>query len=211
MVLKAILIIITSYLVGSIPFGLIVGKIGYGIDIRTRGSGNIGTTNIFRILGAFPGIVVLIGDMSKGVGAVVLARLLFPEVAVSSVDASVVVLAGMVVILGHNWSVYLKFSGGKGIATGFGVLISLVPYITLILLLIWLATLVTSRHVSLASVVTASFFPFFTVILCWGNYPYILFSIVSSFVVIYKHRSNIGRLLRGEEPKINKASLRKEG
>lgn len=209
MILKAVLVIVISYLIGSIPFGFIVGKVGYGVDIRDKGSGNIGFTNIFRILGVFPGIVVLAGDVSKGVLAVLLARLFFPHPLTSLVDGVVVVLASMAVILGHNWSIYLKFSGGRGIATGLGVLLVLVnPYIVLILFSVWLLVLLVFRYVSLASISIAVLFPFLTLVFHSSNYPYILFSIVASLVVIFKHGSNIKRLLKGAEPKTGQTSSR---
>ena len=211
--IKAIAVIILAYLIGSIPFGLVIGKIGYKKDIRRHGSGNLGATNTFRVLGPFAGAIVLILDISKGLLAIGLANLLFPETPTliqhpQNVDpwqSAIVVLAGMAVICGHNWSLYLKFSGGKGVATGAGVLIMLVPTIVLFLLIAWGIMLALTRYVSLSSIVVAAAFPVLMFMFFPDNIPYILFSFVSSFVVIFKHRSNIRRLLAGQENRIGKS------
>ncbi|MDI6892766.1 MAG: glycerol-3-phosphate 1-O-acyltransferase PlsY [Actinomycetota bacterium] len=206
---KAVFVVVLGYLLGSISFALLVGKGIYGIDLREHGSGNLGATNTFRVLGTLPGLLVFVGDILKGVLSVCLASYLFPcaptlisrSTCFSRVDASVVVLAGLVAIVGHNWSIYLKFSGGKGIATSAGVLLILFPKIVLFLSLIWLAVFLITRYVSLASVVIAVAFPFLVPFFYGKNLPYLAFSIVAAIVVIYKHRPNIERLLKGREAK----------
>ncbi len=213
---SAIITIILAYLVGSFPFGLMVGKIGYGKDIRQYGSGNLGATNMYRVLGPLPGIIVFVLDALKGVFATGLANYLFPQTPtliqhsqdVTLSHAFVVVLAAMAVICGHNWSLYLKFSGGKGVATGAGVLIMLVPTIFLVLLIAWILLVAVTRYVSLASITIALFFPVFMLISHPNNIPYILFSFAAAFAVIFQHRSNIKRLLAGEEPKFGETDNR---
>jgi glycerol-3-phosphate acyltransferase PlsY len=217
--LIAFLIVAIAYFIGSIPFGLVVGKIGYGKDIRQYGSGNLGATNTFRVLGLLPGIIVLVLDALKGVLAVGLASYLFPNAPTllqhpqntNLYHALVVVLTGMAVICGHNWSIYLRFSGGKGIATGAGALLMLVPLIVLILLVVWAVITVITRYVSLASITIALIFPILMIILYSLNLPYILFSLAAASVVIYKHKSNIKRLLAGEESKIGESVDRQGG
>jgi glycerol-3-phosphate acyltransferase PlsY len=211
--LQALLLIVAAYLIGSVPIGLIVGKIGYGKDIRQYGSGNLGATNVLRVLGVLPGILVLVLDVCKGLLATGLSSSLFPQAPsliqhtqnLSIWHSTVIVLTAMAVICGHNWSVYLRFSWGKGVATAAGVLIMLVPVIVLILLGLWIAVVAATRYVSLASIIVAAVFPVLMLFFFPDNIPYILFSIVAALVVIYKHRSNIKRLLAGNENKLGKS------
>ncbi len=208
---KAIFIVVVSYLLGSISWALVIGKIGYGVDLREKGSGNLGATNTFRELGPLAGILVFIGDISKGIISIILANYFFPDAPTllkstgtfSSFDLTVVALAGFAAIIGHNWSVYFKFTGGKGIATSAGVLLILVPKVMLILLVVWLIIFILTRIVSLGSVAIALLFPFLTFYYYSGNYPYIVFSIITAVVIIYKHRFNIKRLLEGKEKKVD--------
>ncbi|MEW6188881.1 MAG: glycerol-3-phosphate 1-O-acyltransferase PlsY [Actinomycetota bacterium] len=218
-IVKSILAIVAGYLLGSIPFGLIMGKIGYGIDIREFGSGNVGATNVFRVLGTLPGLLVLVGDFLKGALSLLLASYLFPNAPtflgsheqVVLTDATVVVLAGMAAILGHSWSIYLKFLGGKGVATGAGVLTVLAPNVAGILFLIWLLIVISTRYVSLASITIAFLLPLLMLYFQAGNYPYILFSILATIIIVYKHKPNIKRLLAGEELKLGFRSQEREG
>lgn len=199
LIIKGVLVIAASYLIGSIPWGLIVGKVGFKIDIRTEGSGNIGTTNIFRILGPFAGAIVLLGDVLKGVFVVWLGKAVFTDFATSAIQASFLLTTSIAVIIGHNWSIYLKFTGGKGIATSLGVLLMLFPVTTLFLFVVWLLVVGITRYVSLGSIIIAILFPVLVILFYWGNYPYIAFSLVTSIMVILRHRSNIQRLLQGKE------------
>lgn len=210
----ALATVLLAYLMGSIPFGLIVGKIGYGKDVRQFGSGNLGATNVFRVLGLLPGIIVFVLDLLKGLLATGLASYLFPHTPTliqhvqnpNLLDATVVVLAAMAVICGHNWSLYLKFSGGKGVATGAGVLIMLVPLIVLILTIFWAILVAATRYVSLASISIVLAFPILMLVFHPGNVPYIIFSFTATFVVVFQHRSNIKRLLAGTENKIGQST-----
>jgi len=195
LIITSILLIITSYLLGSIPFGLIIGKLTRGIDVRQFGSGNIGFTNCYRTLGPLPGLLVLAGDVAKGAICIFLARFLGGQDLIA-------ILAGSAAIAGHNWSIYLKFTGGKGVATTAGVVISLVPKISLILLAIWLVILLVTKFVSLASMTIALAFPFLILYFYPERSAYIFFSFLVAVVVIFQHRSNIKRLLKGNELRI---------
>ncbi|RJQ54362.1 MAG: glycerol-3-phosphate 1-O-acyltransferase [Actinobacteria bacterium] len=196
-----LLIIAAAYLIGSMPIGLVVGLAFYGVDIREYGSGNLGATNAYRTLGPVGGIVVFAGDVAKGALPVLAAvALVAPEPA--TLRSALLVLTGLAAIAGHNWSLYLRFRGGKGVSTAAGVLLVLFPFITAILFAIWVAVLVATRYVSLASMAIALTFPALVVILYHGNAIYVGFSLIASAVVLFKHRSNIGRLIGGTEPKI---------
>ncbi len=200
--------IIISYLIGSIPTAYIFGRIVKGVDIRKHGSGNVGATNAFRVLGPGFGITVLLLDVLKGLVCVagladyVLARgwTLNPLM--------LRVVLGLTVVAGHSWTVFLNFKGGKGMAVTLGVLVGLsikFPVLRIILLAeiaLWLAVFCSSRIVSLASIVSAVAFPIFFII--FKQPPYlILMSFVLSLLIVFRHKSNISRLLRGQESRIN--------
>jgi glycerol-3-phosphate acyltransferase PlsY len=188
-------VVLLSYLVGSIPNAIIVGKLWKGIDVREHGSGNIGATNVFRVLGAGPGIVVLLLDALKGgIGAYLGTLWLGPGWGA--------VLGGIVAIIGHNWPVWLKFKGGRGVATGLGVIATLVPQITGIVLLVFIGIVYTTRYVSLGSIISAVLVPPLMFIF-HEPLPYIVFGLVASFFVVIRHRANIQRLLNGTELKIS--------
>lgn len=201
--------IIISYLIGSIPTAYIFGRLLKGVDIRKHGSGNVGATNAFRVLGAGFGIVVLLLDALKGLVCVVglsdyvLAR---GDFALNPLMLRVVL--GLTAVAGHNWTVFLNFKGGKGMAVTLGVLVGLsikFPVLRIILLAeiaLWLAIFLSSRIVSLASIVSAVSFPIFFII--FKQPPYlILMSFVLSLLIVFRHKSNISRLLRGQESRIN--------
>jgi glycerol-3-phosphate acyltransferase PlsY len=192
-----ILIAVGAYLLGSIPTGFLVGK-ARGIDIRTAGSGNIGATNAFRTLGTVAGVVVMLVDALKGWLAVrITQRLLAPD---SPVDAAELgpIVAAVAAVLGHNYTCWLRFKGGKGIATSAGVLAALVPGPLLIILSVWIAVFALTRYVSLASMSASFTLPFAT----WlRGYPLILILVTAAMaaMAIFKHKGNIKRLLAGTE------------
>ena len=189
------LIILSCYLLGSIPFGYIVGKLFKKIDIRELGSGNIGATNVFRILGPSLASVVLIGDIGKGILSIYLVHFL-------NIDNSLIsTIAGLAVICGHDWSLFLGFKGGKGIATTFGVVFALNPTISILALIIWVVVLVTTRYVSLSSIFAVISIFIFT-ILFKQPYEYIIFSAIILVLGIFNHKDNIKRLRSGNERKI---------
>lgn len=207
MIFRAVISVVTAYLIGSISFALLVGKLFYQKDIRQHGSGNLGATNTIRILGWLPGITVLIFDVLKGFSAVMLAGWLMKGEPVSTVDL-IKILSGLAVIVGHNWSIYLKFSGGRGVLTAAGVILALFWQITLIELMIFLIILALFRYVSLSSILIALCFPFLVMYFHPGNYAYIVFAFVAAAMVIWKHQPNIKRILRGEEPRVGKIRTR---
>lgn len=201
--LKIILGIIISYLLGSIPSAYIISNIFSKIDIRKHGSGNVGATNVFRVLGKLPGILVLIFDIAKGLLAVVyLPDLLgLPEDIYRA-------LFGLLAVVGHIWTAFLHFKGGKGVATSLGVLLGLAIKIAALravlalALVSWVVIFLISGFVSLASVLTVLFVPVFMLIL---NQPIeiVLLGVILCIIIVYKHTSNINRLLRGEESRFN--------
>jgi glycerol-3-phosphate acyltransferase PlsY len=196
-----ILTVLGAYLLGSIPTGFLVGK-ARGLDIRTLGSGNIGATNVFRFLGTPAGIFVLLADALKGwLAVMVLAKLVgngFCPAASPHVREWLAISAGISAVCGHNYTCWLHFKGGKGIATSAGVLAALVPMALLIILGVWIVVFAASRYVSLASISAALALPFAT----WGTGhtpTLIAITTLMTALAIYKHKSNIKRLLSGTE------------
>ncbi len=194
-------IIAAAYFIGAIPIGLLVGKTFYGIDIREQGSGNLGATNAYRALGPVGGAAVFIGDVAKGALPVLAMKLLVGGLA-DPLHSLLLVLTGLAAIAGHNWPVYLHFKGGKGVSTAAGVLVVLFPQITAILLVIWIVVLALTRYVSVASMTIAVVFPVLVLVFERQNYVYIGFSLIACLVVLFRHRTNFGRLLARCEPKM---------
>lgn len=193
--MKIVLVIIICYLLGSIPFGYIVGRLFKKIDIREYGSGNIGATNAFRILGPSLASLVLIGDISKGIFSIYLVRFLNID------NLSILVIAGIAVICGHDWSVFLKFKGGKGVATTFGVIFSFNSVISILAVTVWGMVLIFTKYASLSSILSLTSVSIF-MILFKQPYEYIIFSLVILILAIFKHKDNIKRLKLGKERKI---------
>ncbi len=194
--LLAILALAGSYLLGSIPNGLWLGLAVWRTDLRQHGSGNTGATNAWRTLGRVPGTIIFLLDALKGALAVGLGLLLD--------SPTLAVLCGMVAILGHTCSLFMRFHGGKGVATGLGVLIMLMPKVALLVFLLWLAIVRATRYVSLGSIVAAAFVP----ILAWlfsYDTVYILFGLLAAILVIVRHHANIVRLMNGTENQIHAA------
>jgi acyl phosphate:glycerol-3-phosphate acyltransferase len=188
-----IILFVLAYLVGAIPFGLVVGKLFYGVDVRHQGSGNVGTTNVFRVLGKKAGVAVLICDMLKGyIPAAIAAALFDPWFAIFIAAAPVV---------GHIYSIFLKGKGGKGIATGAAVVLALVPLVFAIILVVWIVLLLTTRYVSVASLVAASLVPVLT-IASGQPLPYEIAGVLVAIIVWWAHRGNIQRLFAGEEHRV---------
>jgi len=198
-----IAIAIAAYLLGSVPTGFLVGK-AKGVDIRTVGSGNIGATNVFRILGKPAGVFVLVFDGLKGFAACAwLSDVVVRVFAVpSDEEVYLRLIAGLAVVLGHNFTCWLRFKGGKGIATSAGALAALVPWALIIILSIWIILFVLTRYVSLGSVAAAFTLPFATW-LTTKNWTLTVVTGVMGALAIYKHRGNIQRLLSGTENRIN--------
>ena len=199
-----ILTLLIAYLLGSIPTGYLVAK-ARGVDLRTVGSGNIGATNVFRILGTPAGIFVLLADAAKGWLAVfVVARLVcnwFYPAAEPQAREWFALCAGIAAILGHIYTCWLYFKGGKGIATAAGVLVALVPVALLIILGIWIVVFAFSRYVSLASISAAAALPLAAWLLGESRTLVLVLAALAA-LAIYKHKGNIKRLLDGTENQI---------
>ncbi len=201
MAVKAVLWIAASYLIGGIPFGLVVSRAIFKQDLRKLGSGNIGATNVLRNFGARPFLAVMLLDMGKGVAAVVVGRAL-------GLGSTLSLLAGLASIVGHNWSPYLGFRGGKGIATSAGVIFSAYPWqVTVAVLGAFLIVVSITRIMSLGSLSGALAFPVTAAIVFrnqMGDYwPHVVIAAVAFAFAAYKHRENMKRLLKGEEPKLS--------
>jgi glycerol-3-phosphate acyltransferase PlsY len=201
-----ILTALVAYLLGSVPTGFLVGK-ARGIDIRAVGSGNIGATNVFRALGTVAGVLVMLADALKGWLAVMVLARLFAHWFLASASApqqeGLAILAGFCAILGHNYTFWLRFKGGKGIATSAGVLVALVPYSLLIILAVWLLVMAVSRYVSLASVCASLALPFATW-LTGRSVTLIVVTAAMAALAIWKHRANLKRLAAGTEHRFGK-------
>ncbi|RJP60310.1 MAG: glycerol-3-phosphate 1-O-acyltransferase [Candidatus Auribacter fodinae] len=191
------------YFIGAFPPGYIVAKLWKGIDIREHGSGNIGFTNVLRVLGKKAGIITLICDVGKGVLAVYVATYAASGVESPTIFALYRAIGGALAIIGHNWPVFIGFRGGKGVATSLGVFLGLAPIATLIATGIWIFLLLISNMVSLSSIITAALLP---LIIFATHYSivYIVIGILMAVMIIIRHKSNIARIIRGEENKFFK-------
>ncbi len=214
MTLVVAAIVLLAYLLGSIPFGLIISR-SQGIDIRQHGSGNIGATNVWRVLGKKWGLLAFIGDVAKGLVAVLAAKWIAAKWAIHIPlphgherieffpQDFAGIAAAMGCILGHSFPVWLGFRGGKGVATSLGVIIGMMPLAALLAFGVWAITFKLSRYVALASIVAAMAFPVIVIGLMFttgGNgWGYFFFSVAAALLVIRRHRDNIKRLLAGTE------------
>ncbi|HEY0455555.1 MAG TPA: glycerol-3-phosphate 1-O-acyltransferase PlsY [Verrucomicrobiae bacterium] len=209
MALTYLLTAILAYVLGSIPTGYIVARVK-GLDIRNVGSGNIGATNVFRTLGKPAGIFVLVVDGLKGYAAaawmvdLIQARIANPAVEIEHLR----LVAGLCVVLGHNYTFWLKFKGGKGIATSAGALAAMVPWALVVILSIFIIVLAATRYVSLGSICASLALPFATWItggqhfLEHGSLTMISVTTAMGILAIYKHRANIRRLIEGTESRL---------
>jgi glycerol-3-phosphate acyltransferase PlsY len=219
MILLFILSACVGYFLGSIPFGLFVGK-AKGVDIRQHGSGNIGATNVSRTLGKKWGILVFLLDMLKGLAAVLLVKLIYSsffggatgdearayseELVAVGVPVYLGIVAAVFCILGHNFPVWLGFKGGKGVATSAGVLLGLMPIAGVVSFLVWLLFFYTTRYVSVASIIAAVSIPI-TVWVTERSFGGLFwFALVVAGLAIWRHRPNIQRLLAGTENRFEK-------
>lgn len=202
-----ILGLIISYIIGSIPTAYIFGRLLKGIDIRKFGSGNVGATNAFRVLGKWPAIAVLTLDILKGFIVVLFLGNAIAPLLTSISDEILRIILGISCICGHNWTIFLRFKGGKGIATTLGVLIALafkivgLRSILNLLIITWLAIFVFTRIVSIASVFSGIALPIYMVIFRQSA-VLIISSIILSVFIVLRHRSNLKRYLQGKEPRI---------
>lgn len=194
MALKIVLAVVIAYFFGAIPFGYIVSKV-QGVDIMSQGSGNIGFTNVWRVMGIKSGIIVLVCDMAKGY--------LAAWIGLALTGANGAILAGIACILGHTFNVFLRFKGGKGVASGAGVILCLSP-LTFVICVVLLSVITgITRYMSLGSIITALSCPF--IMLFLGEpWQYVVGIGICCVYVVYKHKANILRLMNGTENKIGK-------
>ncbi|MFA4885214.1 MAG: glycerol-3-phosphate 1-O-acyltransferase PlsY [Desulfotomaculaceae bacterium] len=187
-------VVLVAYLIGSIPFSFLVGRWWKGIDIRRCGSGNVGTTNVWRTAGPAAGIIALAGDLGKGALAVLLAK---------HFGASwLVTLSGAAVLAGHSWPIFLGFRGGKLIATAAGVFAAVSLPVLACTAVIWFTLVAVFRYISLASILGIISIPILMVAFHL-DFPYLLLGVFAAVFAVYKHIPNMKRLAAGTEPKIN--------
>jgi len=196
-----VLAVLLAYFLGSVPFGVILATLFGGTDVRKSGSGNIGATNVARVAGPLAGTLTLIFDIAKGAGAVLLAEKL------SNGSARWMMIAGIVALVGHCFPVWLKFKGGKGVATAAGVFLVLSPLACLAAVLLFLLVVIFWRYVSVGSVSAAAAMPLLVYFL-WAprHAPPLALTVgavAAALLIIYKHRGNLRRLLEGTEPKFS--------
>ena len=200
--MNIIIALLTAYIFGSIPTSYIMGKLIKGIDIRDFGSGNVGATNALRILGTKVGIFTLIIDIGKGFIAVTIARFIIEE----PTDL-ILILTGLFAILGHIFTIFLKFKGGKGVATSAGVFIALVPIPVALALFVFVFTVWLSKFVSLGSILAAlTLFISELVMNIWISFTeleFLIFTFIIALFIIIRHKANIQRLINGNENKIS--------
>ena len=200
--------VLLSYLIGSMPTALWVGKAFYGIDIREHGSGNSGATNTFRVLGKKAGTMVLFIDVLKGLTAASLVRYCFFLDPGSVRYVNIQLLFGLVSVIGHIFPIYCQFKGGKGIATLLGMIIGIHYLSALACVLLFIVVLFSTRYVSLSSMLAAIAFPLVAIVIYKNEEPlFIAFGIAAAIMVILTHQKNIARLVEGTE---NKAKLLKK-
>jgi acyl phosphate:glycerol-3-phosphate acyltransferase len=194
--------ILIAYVIGAIPFSYLLGRAIKGVDIRETGSCNVGATNLMRCAGRPLGILALVLDVLKGVIAVMAIPCLFYKTGMVFNPYLFKVVLGLAVVAGHVWTVFLRFKGGKGVATAVGVLIGLSPLAAISGILVWCLFAVIFKYVSLSSMAMAISLPFFMVILKQPT-EYFILSLLLCLVILYRHRLNIYRLAKGIEYKIN--------
>lgn len=207
MVTTYLLTALMGYFVGAFPTGYIVGRLWKGIDIREYGSGRTGGANILRTVGAFPAAITTLGDVGKGVVAVLVARALWH-------NETAAVVAALAALVGHNWSLFLGWHGGAGVGATFGGLLILEPVTTLVVALSGFLVAVISRYVSLGSLVFAFLIPLALLgqrLFFRGSWEHLVYGILAGGIIVFALRPNIGRLLKGTERRIGEAGKRRSG
>ena len=201
--MKELILIIIAYLLGSIPTALIISKKYFGIDIRYYGSGNMGATNTFRVLGSKYGTLVMAFDILKGMSAVALYNFL-PHYLNNELDRTNFMIGlGLAAVIGHVFPIFANFKGGKGVATLFGMILTVQPVVAISCVGVFLLVLYFTRYVSLSSILGALMLPI-SVLWIWNEHEimYRIFALLVAFMVIMTHQKNIGRILRGVESRI---------
>jgi glycerol-3-phosphate acyltransferase PlsY len=195
MKLHFFLLVTGAFLMGSIPFGVLIARVR-GVDLKKVGSGNIGTTNVLRAMGKVPAVLTLAGDVLKGAIPVLAAKYLLDDLSMEGI-------VGLSAILGHNFSLFLRFRGGKGVATSIGMLLVYSPYPAAATILIWLAVIFVTRYSSLGAIVSFGALPLSVYVLD-NTKEKLIMSVVIAALLMIRHADNINRLMRGTEPKIGK-------
>lgn len=199
-------ILIISYILGSVNFGIIISKIIHKSDVREFGSGNAGATNVYRTFGAKSGVIVLLGDMAKGILAILLAQFVIKHFGAADYT---LYFAGLLCVLGHMFPVFFKFKGGKGVATTTGIILLTEPLVFILVFIVFFLVVFLFKYVSLASIVAAAAYTFGVIVLASVEEPVLemlIIRIVVSFIIgsliIFSHRENIKRIKNGTEKKI---------
>ncbi len=192
--MKLILVAVVAYLIGNISFALLISKIFFKDDVRRHGSGNAGSTNMIRAFGFKIGVITFIGDVLKGMLAAYLGRL------IAGTDGSYI--AGILVIVGHNWPVFMKFKGGKGVATTIGMLFVVLPWITLICFIIGISIAFAGRIVSIGSLIGVTLSAIVAISRHYYDIKLVIFALIYVGMCLFTHRENIKRLVKGEEKKL---------
>ena len=194
-ILVAIAVVVGSYLLGAVPFGVLFTRLFADVDVRSVGSGNIGATNVLRAAGKKAAVLTLLADCAKG---------LLPALAVRFwlQDDALAAAAGGAAVLGHNFPVYLAFKGGKGVATGYGAMLAMTPQIALVCLLVWVGAAYLWRYSSLSALVSYALYPVLVLWLRPDERALGALAAGLAGLIYYRHRENIRRLLTGDEPKI---------
>jgi glycerol-3-phosphate acyltransferase PlsY len=190
-----IALIVFAFLMGSIPFGVIIARIK-GVDLKKVGSGNIGATNVLRAMGKGPAMLTLTGDVMKGALSVAAGRYFLNDLAMQGI-------VGLASVFGHSFSIFLRFRGGKGVATSAGVLLLYSPRVAAVTIAIWLTVIVISRYSSLGAIVAFGLLPASTYLLDYTPEK-VMVSLLMSGLIIFRHADNISRLIHGKEKKIGK-------
>ncbi|WP_205544187.1 glycerol-3-phosphate 1-O-acyltransferase PlsY [Rubrobacter indicoceani] len=193
MLILSLILILAGYLLGAIPSGIVVGR-AYGVDVRSVGSGNIGTANVLRAAGKGAAALTMVGDMLKGLVPVLLARLLTD-------NEWLVAAVALAAVIGHCWPVFLGFKGGKGVATGAGTALGLAPLVGLLMFALWWAVALITKYTSLSALVVMLVSPL--IFILFGQpWPYVLYAVLGGAAVIWRHRTNVRALMAGTERKV---------
>ena len=207
MVATYILMAVIAYAIGSVNFSIILSKKIAGFDVREKGSGNAGTTNMLRSVGKGPAALTLVLDILKGIVAILIAKYLVGNIVEGITVAILVQIAGFFVVLGHTFPMFFGFKGGKGVATALGVLLMSNPLIGVICLVFALAVMALTRMVSLGSIMAAVLFPVLTIFITENyvadGYNYIIFGIAMAVLVVFNHRANLKRIYNGTENRLS--------
>jgi len=187
------LLVFGAFFMGSIPFGVLIASVR-GVDLKKEGSGNIGATNVLRTMGKAPALLTLVGDVLKGTIPVLAAKYLLHNLTVEGI-------VGLFAILGHNFSLFLRFRGGKGVATSIGVLLAISPYAAVATVVLWLAVISLTRYSSLGAIVSFGSLPL-TVYLLDNSGEKLVVSFIIAALLMIRHADNIKRLIKGTEPRI---------